>query len=93
MHHGFSESDRTHAPPLSVTTRPEPLVTLKNGAQLHWLFFVVPAPHAARLSAAPLLRPLPNTLHCANATCALHAEAPTFFFSTWLMETCWHGIS
>ena len=63
-HHGTAESDRMHAPPLSVTTRPEPLVTLKNGAQLQLLFFVDPARRAARLSAAPLLHPLPDTPHC-----------------------------
>ena len=59
MHHGALESDRTHAPPLSVTTRPEPLVTLKNDAQLQPLLFVIPAQLVARLSAASLLCLLP----------------------------------
>ena len=69
-HHGTAESDRMHAPPLSVTTRPEPLVTLKKGAQLQLLFFVDPARRAAHPSARFRFRVYPHPLSL-NLCCTL----------------------
>lgn len=53
MHQGSVESDRMHAPALSVTTSPDPLVMLKKGAQVQLLRRVVPARAQMRRRSRP----------------------------------------